>query len=89
METTHFQDPDIEHLEPGEQPVQRRLVAQRTVHHSLHRFHRGGQLPEVQQGVRGEDPRGADLVGRPVVLADTPACAPLGEIPAMTAPSRQ
>ena len=62
MQTAYLLDLYAEHLEPGQQPVQGRLIANLTVHHGLHRFDRGDQVLEVEQGFGRQDANDADLV---------------------------
>ena len=62
METAYLQDLHAEHLEPGQQAVQRRLIRQLTVHQGFHGSDRGGQALEVTQSPRREDSGDADLV---------------------------
>jgi hypothetical protein len=49
VQAADLQDLDPERLEPGEQPVQSRLVSNRAVQDSLDRFHRGAEPVEVEQ----------------------------------------
>src|SRR5271165_4997821 len=62
VETAYLEDLYAEHLKPGQQPVQRRLIGQLAVHQGFRRFHRGGQVLEVVQRLRREDSGDADLV---------------------------
>ena len=62
VQTAYLLDLYAEHLEPGQQPVQGRLIGQRAVHDRLHRFHGGSQVLEVKEGLRRENARNADLV---------------------------
>jgi len=62
VQTAYLQNLCAEHLEPGQQPVQGRLIANLTVHHGLHRFDRGDQVLEVEQGFGRQDANDADLV---------------------------
>ena len=64
MEAAYFHDLDTERLEPGEQPVQGRLIAKRAVQHGFDRLNRGGEPFEVEQGFGRDDPDYADLVVR-------------------------
>ena len=38
MQTAYLQDLYAEHLQPGQQPMQGRLIGQPAVHHGRHRF---------------------------------------------------
>jgi hypothetical protein len=62
METAYLHDLHAECLEPGEQPVQGGLIAERAVQHGLDRLNRGGQPFKVEQSFRRYDPDHADLV---------------------------
>ena len=79
VETAYLQDLHAEHLEPGQQAVQRRLIGQLTVHQGFHGSDRGGQAFEVTQGPRREDSGDADLVrGRCHLSSLTTALKGLG-----------
>ena len=56
VQAADLQDLDPERLEPGEQPVQSRLVPNRAVQDSLNWFHRGGEPVEVEQRMGRENP---------------------------------
>ncbi len=62
VQAAYLQDLGAERLEPGQQPVQRGLVGKDAVNHGPDRFHTGVELLEVEQGLRWERPRHADLV---------------------------
>ncbi len=62
MQPAYFQDLNAERLEPGEKPVQRRLIPQRTVQQGFDRLYRGGEPLEIQQGFGREHPGDPDLV---------------------------
>jgi hypothetical protein len=62
METAYLHDLHAECLEPGEQPVQGSLIAERAVQHGFDRLNRGGEPFEVEQSFRRYDPDHADLV---------------------------
>ena len=62
VQTAHFQDLGAERLEPGQQAIQRGLVGKDAVKHGPDRLHAGVELLEVEQGLRWERPRHADLV---------------------------
>jgi len=55
VQPADLQDLDPEGLQPGEQPVQSRLISNRAVQDSLDRFHRGGQPVEVKQRLGREN----------------------------------
>jgi hypothetical protein len=55
VQAPDLQDLNSEDLEPGEQPIQGRLVPDRAVHDGLDRFHRGGEQVEVEQCLGRED----------------------------------
>jgi hypothetical protein len=55
VQAADLENLDPEGLEPGEQPVQRRLVPNRAVQDSLDRFHRGGEPVEVEQRLGRKD----------------------------------
>ena len=55
VQSADLQDLDPEGLQPGEQPVQSRLISNRAVQDSLDRFHRGGQPVEVKQRLGREN----------------------------------
>ena len=55
VQPTDLQDLDPEGLQPGEQPVQSRLISNRAVQDGLNRFHRGGQPVEVKQRLGREN----------------------------------
>jgi hypothetical protein len=62
LEAANFQDLHAERLEPGQQPVQCRLILERAVHDGLDLVHGCVQPVEVEQSLGGEDSRYADLV---------------------------
>src|SRR5260370_19255387 len=62
MEAVHFDDPHAERLEPGEKPVQGRLIPEGAMQDRFDRLHRRGEPLEVKQGFGRENPDYADLV---------------------------
>ena len=64
VQAADLQDLDAEGLEPGEQPVQRRLISDRAVQDGFDRFYRGGKPVEVEQRLGRENTRHPDLVVR-------------------------
>ena len=64
VQAVDLQDLDPECLEPGEQPIQRRLIPDRAMQDGLDRFHRGRQPVEVEQRLGRDNTRYPDLVVR-------------------------
>src|SRR5580658_3688686 len=62
LQTADLLDLHPEGLQPGEQPVQRRLVPERSVHHGLHLLHGRGEPFEVEQSLRGKGSRYPNLI---------------------------
>ena len=62
MPAAYLPDLDPEHLKPGQQRVQRRLVSERPVHYRLDRLDRGGELVEIKQDLERENTGYPDLV---------------------------
>jgi hypothetical protein len=62
VQTADLQDLDPECLEPGEQPVESRLVLDRAMQDGFNRLHRGGEPVEVEQRLGRENTRHPDLV---------------------------
>jgi hypothetical protein len=62
MQTADLNDLHAEGLQPGQEPVQGRLIPQGTVQYRFDRLHRSVKALEVEQGFGREDPDDADLV---------------------------
>ncbi len=64
METVYLHDLHTKSLQPGQEPVQRGLIPQRSVQDRLDRLHRGAEPLEVKEDFGWRDPDDADLVVR-------------------------
>lgn len=62
MQTADFHDLHAEGLQPGQEPVQGRLIPQGAVQDRFDGLYRSVKAVEVQQGFGWEDPDDADLV---------------------------
>ena len=62
LEPAHLEDLHAECLQPGQQPVQRRLILQRPMYDGFHRLHGCVQPPVVNKDFRREDSRYPDFI---------------------------